>query len=97
MLELPLKHRLCTNIKWKCSKRRMWRKIPIGIDEETFYGRAGKVATSNVGGAFMLPELLDQIPSEQRLGSATTETAYDPRKCHEAVAVRHAHAVIPLR
>ena len=72
-------------------------KIPIGIDEETFYVRAGKVATSNVGGAFMLPELLDQIPSEQRLGSVTTETAYDPRKCHEAVAVRHAHAVIPLR
>ena len=45
----------------------------------------------------MLPELLDQIPSEQRLGSVTTETAYDPRKCHEAVAARHAHAVIPLR
>ena len=45
-------------MKWKRSKRRMWRKIPIGIDEETFYGRAGKVATSNVGGAFMLPELL---------------------------------------
>ncbi len=45
----------------------------------------------------MLPELLDQIPSEQRLGSVTTEIAYDPRKCHEAVAVRHAHAVIPLR
>ena len=59
--------------------------------------RAGEVATRNVGSALMLPELRDQIPSEQRLGSATTETAYDPRKCHEAVAVRHAHAVIPLR
>jgi hypothetical protein len=45
----------------------------------------------------MLPELLDQIPSEQRLGSVTTETAYDPRKCHEAVAARHAYAVIPPR
>ena len=45
----------------------------------------------------MLSELLDQIPSEQRLGFVTTETAYDPRKCHKAVAARHAHAVIPLR
>ena len=45
----------------------------------------------------MLSELLDQIPSEQRLGSVTADDAYDPRKCHEAIAARDAHAEIPSR
>jgi hypothetical protein len=44
------------------SKRRIWRKIHIGIDEETLEVRAVKVTTSTVGDAPMLPELLNQIP-----------------------------------
>jgi hypothetical protein len=43
-------------------KRRIWRKIHIGIDEETLEVRAIKVTTSTVGDAPMLPELLNQIP-----------------------------------
>jgi hypothetical protein len=77
-------------------KRQIWRKIPIGIDEETFHVWAGEVVTSNVG-APILSDFLDQILSEQKLGAVTADTAYDPRKCHEAVAARHAHAVIPPR
>lgn len=45
----------------------------------------------------MLPELLNQIPSDQDIGSVTADGAYDTRKCHEAIAVRDAHAVIPPR
>ena len=42
-------------------KRRLWRKIHIGIDEETLEIRAIKVTGSNIGDATMLPDLLGQI------------------------------------
>jgi len=78
-------------------KRRIWRKIHIGIDEETLEVRAVEITTSNVGDAPMLPELLDQIPLDQDIGSVTADGAYDTRKCHDAIAARQAHAVIPPR
>ena len=78
-------------------KRRIWRKIHIGIDEETLEVRAVEVTTSNVGDAPMLPELLNQIPADQTIGSVTADKAYDTRKCHEAIAARNANAVIPPR
>jgi hypothetical protein len=45
----------------------------------------------------VLPELLNQIPPDQDIGSVTADGAYDTRKCHEAIAARDAHAVIPPR
>jgi len=45
----------------------------------------------------MLPELLNQIPDDQDIGSVTADGAYDTRKCHDAIAARGAHAVIPPR
>lgn len=45
-------------------KRRIWRKIHIGFDEETLAVGAVEVTTSNVGDAPMLPELLEQIPAD---------------------------------
>ena len=79
------------------SKRRIWRKIHIGIDEETLEVRAVEITSSNVGDAPVLPDLLNQIPSDQDIGSVTADGAYDTRKCHEAIAARNAHAVIPPR
>ena len=78
-------------------KRRIWRKIHIGINEETLEVRAVEITTSNIGDAPMLPELLSQIPPDQDVGSVTADGAYDTRKCHEAIAARNAHAVIPPR
>lgn len=78
-------------------KRRIWRKIHIGINEETLEVRAVEITTSNIGDAPMLPELLSQIPPDQDIGSVTAHGAYDTRKCHEAIAARNAHAVIPPR
>ncbi|PRY21395.1 DDE family transposase [Aliiruegeria haliotis] len=46
-------------------KRRIWRQIHLGIDEETLEVRAVEVTGSNVGDAPMLPDLLDQIPADQ--------------------------------
>ena len=79
------------------SKRRLWRKIHIGIDAETLEIRAIEVTSRSIGDAPMLPDLLSQIPPDQELGSVTADGAYDTRKCHDAIAARDAHAVIPPR
>src|SRR6056297_1459423 len=79
------------------SKRRIWRKIHIGIDEETLEIRAVEITGSNIGDAPMLPELLNQIPPDQDIELVTADGAYDTRKCHDAIAARNAHAVIPTR
>jgi transposase len=78
-------------------KRRVWRKIHIGIDEQTLEIRAVEVTGSNTGDAPMLPHLLNQIPRDQEIGSVTADGAYDTRRCHNAIADRGASAVIPPR
>ena len=79
------------------SKRRIWRKVHIGIDEETLEVRAVEITSSNVGDAPVLPDLLNQIPSDQDIGSVTADGAYNTHKCHETIAAISAHAVIPPR
>lgn len=78
-------------------KRRVWRKIHPGIDEETPEIRAVEVTTSNVGDAPMLPALLDQIDPDQEIATVTADGAFDTRKCHDAIADRGAAAIIPPR
>jgi hypothetical protein len=79
------------------TKRRVWRKIHIGIDEKTLEIRAAEFTTSDIGDAPMLPELLDQIPPDQEIATVTADGAFDTRKCHEAIAARGAAAIIPPR
>ena len=48
----------------------------------------------------MLPELLSQIPPDQKIASVTADGAFDTRKCHDAIAARAAAvaaAIIPPR
>jgi Transposase DDE domain len=77
------------------TKRHVWRKIHIGIDEQTLEIRAVEFTTSDVGDAPMLPELLDQIPPDQEIASVTADGAFDTRKCHDAIAAKGAAAIIP--
>jgi hypothetical protein len=79
------------------AKRRMWRKIRIGIDEKTLETGAAEFTSSDVGDAPMLPKLLDQIPPDQDIASITAGGAFDTRKCHNAIAARGAAAIIPPR
>ena len=79
------------------SKRRLWRKLRLGMDAETRKIRAVEVTTSNVGDAPMLPDLLNQIPPDEEITTATPDGAYDRRRCHEAIAARGAAAIIPPR
>ena len=79
------------------SKRRLWRKIHIGIDEGTLEIRAIEATSSSIGDAPVLPDLLDQIGPDEDIGSVTADGAYDTRKCHDAIAARNALALIPPR
>jgi hypothetical protein len=95
-------HRHQTEGEWNArkhggAKRRIWRKIHIGIDEETLEVRAVEITGSNIGDAPVLPELLEQIPTDQRISNVTADGAYATRNCHEAIAARGATAVIPPR
>ena len=47
-------------------KRRVWRKIPLGIDEQTLELRAVEVTGSHIGDAPVLPGLLSQIRQARR-------------------------------
>ena len=57
------------------AKRRLWRKIHIGVDEQTLEIRGIEVTGSNVGDAPMLPELLDQIAADVEIASVTADGA----------------------
>ena len=93
------------------AKRRVRRKVHPGIDEgeedqeRPRWGvsptnrevRAVEVTGSHVGDAPRLPDLLGQIPEGEAIGLVTADGAYDMRRCHDAIAARDAHAVIPPR
>lgn len=73
------------------SKRRLWRKIHIGIDEETLEIRAIEVTSSRIGDAPMLPDLLSQTYSARYRQMRTS--AVSPR----TVPMIHANATTSLQ
>ena len=79
------------------ARRRVWRKVHLGIDEATLEVRAVEITGSHIGDAPVLPDLLSQIPEDETIGSVTADGAYDTRNCHDAIADRGAHAIIPPR
>ena len=79
------------------SKRRQWRKVHLGVDARILEIRAIEVTGSRVGDAPMLPELLGQIVKDQPVASVSADGAYNTKACHDAIAARHACAVIPAR
>jgi len=44
-----------------------------------------------------LGDLLNQIPSDERIDSVYTDGVYDTKLCRQVISDRHAHAVIPPR
>lgn len=57
----------------------------MGRSAGKFIGQTGFVAQMDGSDAPVLPELLNQIPADQDIGSVTADRAYDTRKCHEAI------------
>jgi hypothetical protein len=75
------------------TRRRVWRKVHLAIDEATMEVRAVAFTDSGVGDAPMLPGLLSQIPADEPVASVTN----DGRACRDAIASRSADAIIPPR
>jgi hypothetical protein len=69
----------------------------ISRSTKTLEGRAREIIGSHIGDAPVLPDLLGQILPDEKIGSVTADGAYDTRNCHNAIADRSAHAVIPPR
>ena len=88
--------------EWKTKKhgadyRRQWRKVHLRIDAATLEIRAMEVTDNSIGDAPMLPHLLGQISLEEAIASVSGDGAYDTKGCHEAIALRQADAIIPIR
>lgn len=77
------------------SKRRTWRKLHLGVDEQTGEILAAMVTTNDLCDGQMLPELLDQIESE--IDQVSGDGAYDQKQCYNAIRERKARAAIPPR
>ncbi|WP_427501717.1 IS5 family transposase (plasmid) [Methylomonas sp. MED-D] len=88
--------------EWKTKKhgaeyRHQWRKVHLGIDAETLEIRATEVTSNRVGDAQVLPDLLNQIPQDERINFVSGDGAYDTKRDHTAIAERGAEAIIPVR
>ncbi|MDD7972261.1 IS5 family transposase, partial [Roseinatronobacter alkalisoli] len=88
--------------EWQARKqgvqgRRQWRKVHLATDTATSDIRAVEFTSSSNGDSPILPDLLDQIPEGEDIGSVTADGAYDTRRCHTAIIDRHATPIIPIR
>ncbi len=77
--------------------RRQWRKVHLAMDTATSDIRAVEFTPSGDGDSPVLPDLLDQIPKEEEIGTVTADGAYDTRRCHTAIVDRQATPIIPIR
>ena len=77
------------------SKRRLWRKLHLAVDEATGEVLAHKLTPSNVHDGPVLPALLAQI--EGPLEQVSADKAYDSFGGHRAILARGARPVIPPR
>ena len=69
----------------------------LAMDTATSDIRAVEFTPSSDGDSPVLPELLDQIPEGEEIGTVTADGAYDTRRCHTAIINRQATAIIPIR
>ena len=77
------------------SKRRLWRKLHLGVDEATGMILTHKLTLSNAHDGPVLPALLAQI--EGPLEQISADKAYDSFDCHKAILAKDARPVIPPR
>ena len=67
------------------------------MDTATSDIRAVEITSSSEGDSPVLPELIDQIPQDEQIGTVTGDGAYDTRRCHAAIIERQAIAILPIR
>jgi hypothetical protein len=79
--------------EWQARKhgvqgRRQWRKVHLAMDTATSGIRAVEFTPSREGDSPVLPDLLDQIPQDEDIGTVTADGAYDTRRRHSAIIAR---------
>ena len=72
------------------------RKVHLAMDTVTSDIRAVEFTPSSDGDGPVLPELLNQIPEGEEIGTVTTDGVYDTRRCHTAIIDRQATPIIPI-
>ena len=78
-------------------RRRQYRKVHLAMDTATGDIRAVEFTSSRHGDSPVLPDLPDQIPPDEQIGTVTGDGAFDTRRCHTAILERGGTAVIPIR
>ena len=81
--------------KHRGGRRRIWRKLHLGVDEHTKEIVAVEVTGSHVHDSQMLPSLLTQIRG--KVLQVSGDGAYDTKACYESIGQRGAKATIPPR
>ena len=70
------------------SKRRMWKKLHIGVDEHTGDILIGEVTGNDIADCHMLTPLLGQLPDTVNVGQVSGDGGYDRRTCYEELQKR---------
>jgi hypothetical protein len=88
--------------EWQARKhgvqgRRQWRKVHLAMDAATSDIRAVEFTPCREGDSPVLPDLPDQIPEDEDIGTVTADGAYDTRRCHSAIIAHGGTAIIPIR
>jgi hypothetical protein len=76
-------------------RRRTWRKLHLGVDEETREIVAVELTTSGVHDGPRLPAVLDQVEGD--VGQVSGDKAYDSGRCYEAILARGTVPTVPPR
>lgn len=79
------------------SKRRTWRKVHLAMDANTGQICAALMTHQDEGDGEVLPDLLDQIPTDVPIDTIGGDGAYDTKPCHAQIAARAATPSIPPR
>ncbi len=76
-------------------RRRTWRKLHLGVDEQTKEIVAVEITASHVHDSQVLPRLLTQISGT--VYQVSGDGAYDTKACYASIGQRGAKATIPPR
>lgn len=79
------------------SKRRTWRKLHLGVDEQSGEIVSAHVTTPQVRDDAALAQLLEALPPEVKLAQVSGDGLYDSRECYRLLQERAARAAIPPR
>jgi len=76
-------------------RRRIWRKLHLGVDERTKEIVAVDLTTSRIHDSRQLPGILNRVSGD--IAQISADKGYDSRGCYEAVLGRNARPTIPPR